>query len=717
MPTFEITTPDGKVFHVDGANAEGALAAVKKMQSEPQAPAASAAPDPSNPMAGQGTALDAAYNGLTFGFGDEAAGVVGGLFGVLDGKGFDYGYNKVTSGVRNSLKDYRDRHPYLAGASELGGALATLPLSGPLNLIRAPAMVARGAPLATRIANAGMRGAANIGNAAITGAAYGGLYGAGDSEGGLGDRLVGGAEGALLGGAVGGAAPIAGAALRTAGKAVGGALGHPIQVLSDAMRPDRAAARRVADAAVLDTGGAPAATARLTAARNAGAPMTALDLGETTRALGRASANASPEGRAALDQMVDDRFVSQADRISNVIMQAAPGVNSPQTRDLLQQAARAANRPAYQNAYMQGAGGIWHDGLETLTAAPEMQAAIAKAATTGANKAAARGQRPGIMPFVIKQDGSLALNPRGKPILKQGVQPTLEFWDHVKQNLDDAYTRAQRAGDKGAAADVLELKKQLVGYLDAAAPLYRRARQGAASFFGADDALTAGENFVRRQGDNAQARKAIARFTPAERSLFGEGFATRLLEDLRNVPDRRSVINNIFQSPAARERFELALGPHAARDMEAAMHAEGIMDLGRRAVQGNSTTARQLIEQGLLSGGIGLAAGGGNISDPTTWITAALTGYGLRRGGRLVAEVDRGVARRVAEMLASPDPQIVRQAIRMMGRNPRMLDALRRGHDRVSRALAPLLTGAGERSHAPALATLPSGTGEAQAQQ
>jgi hypothetical protein len=33
MPTFEITTPEGKAYHVEGANAEGALAAVQQMLS------------------------------------------------------------------------------------------------------------------------------------------------------------------------------------------------------------------------------------------------------------------------------------------------------------------------------------------------------------------------------------------------------------------------------------------------------------------------------------------------------------------------------------------------------------------------------------------------------------------------------------------------------------------------------------------------------------
>jgi hypothetical protein len=35
MATFEITTPDGKVYHAEGDNAEGALAAVQKLHNAP----------------------------------------------------------------------------------------------------------------------------------------------------------------------------------------------------------------------------------------------------------------------------------------------------------------------------------------------------------------------------------------------------------------------------------------------------------------------------------------------------------------------------------------------------------------------------------------------------------------------------------------------------------------------------------------------------------
>src|SRR5262249_51182407 len=143
-------------------------------------------------------------------------------------------------------------------------------------------------------------------------------------------------------------------------------------------------------------------------------------------------------------------------------------------------------------------------------------------------------------------------------------------------------------------------------------------------------------------------------------------------------------------SPASRERIALALGRGAADRMEAFLRTENLMDLPRRALQGNSTTVRQLTELG-LAGGVGAVSTGGDLSDPSTYINAALA-YALLHGGRAgMRAIDQNVAREVAQMLASGDPAVVRRAIDRLGQSPRLLHALRIGEGRYSRVLVPLL--------------------------
>ncbi len=438
-----------------------------------------------------------------------------------------------------------------------------------------------------------------------------------------------------------------------------------------------------------------------TTARSAGVPVAPMDIGEGTRGLARAAADVSPEGRAVLDSTINPRFEQQINRIEDTISKVAPGINSPATSDMLQQAARTANKAAYGKAYIEGANGVMTPGLEKLTQAPDVVAAIKAGAKTVKNKMASD------------------LSP-GPLMGKNG--PTLEYWDQVKRELDSVYSVAQRAGDKEKAATVDALRKKLVSEVDAAVPSYKAARQGAASFFGADNALEAGQKFVKMSGDvtkNADMRKAIEKMTPAERSLFGEGFATQLIQDMRGARDRVSLVNKVFASPEARARFELALGPQGSREMEATMRVEAELDKARQVVQGNSKTARYLTEiaktaaPGAAGLGVGLYSTGGNFADPKTYIYALMVAGASRGRNYISSRVQEKVMREVADMLASGDPKAFKDAIQRIGRSPALLGSLRRGQDIISRGASPI-AGQGVRGALPM--TADTGSQPAQAQ-
>jgi hypothetical protein len=97
----------------------------------------------------------------------------------------------------------------------------------------------------------------------------------------------------------------------------------------------------------------------------------------------------------------------------------------------------------------------------------------------------------------------------------------------------------------------------------------------------------------------------------------------------------------------------------------------------RRAVQGNSTTARQLIEAG-IAGGAANTMATGDYSPGNFALGAALGGM-ARQG---VAKVDARVAARVGDMLASSDPRVVEKAVRAAANTrdfTKLLDAVQAG--------------------------------------
>jgi len=671
MAKFRLTTPDGAVYSVEAPDETAAMSALSSLYKgklpEQKPPSnmgfggreqreadptpedmraayqeqARGARERMNPIAAK---LDTFARGVARAvpFMDDIA--AAGDYYLL-GKGASYQDALARQRGMNAADD-ADR-PALSYGGQIAGAI---PLPG------------------AALANSGMKGAA------LVGAGYGALSGAGAGDS-LADRARMAATGAAFGGVAG---PVAQKAVQGAGLALG-YLGDRVGAIRSIARgigsPEDEAAARIGRAFKADsgTGISPGA---FEAAQQQGVPLIAADAGgETVRALARSAANTSPVAREALGAATDAQYYSQAPRMRGFMLDmAGSGGDVEGTREAMKAAAKAANAPLYRKAEAEGANGIWHEGLSQLMQAPEVVAAVKAAERTGANKAAATGFKAARNPFVDDGSGMMALrvNPDGST-----ARPTLAFWDMVKQNLDDAIGRYQRSGDMGAARDATMLKRQLVSYLDEAAPTYAAARAGAAKAFGAEDALDAGAKFVSSNMPNIDARKAFAKMSEPERKLFQDGFASELANKIESLSDKRDVINSIFGSPKAREKVEIALGPARMKEFEVRLRLEDIMTQTRRAVQGNSTTARQLIEAG-IAGGAANTMATGDYSPGNFALGAALGGM-ARQG---VAKVDARVAARVGDMLASSDPRVVEKAVRAAANTrdfTKLLDAVQAG--------------------------------------
>lgn len=568
-------------------------------------------------------------------------------------------YRAEVSKQRADTERVQEQQPGASLAGEVGGIAATLPFGVG-------------------------RAAATLGGRALqgarTGAIFGGLSGAGEGTD-LQSRATGGLVGAGTGAAVGTVAPVAVEGVIQGARGLAAPFGQAAQVIRGIRDPEAEAARRVTGALQRDAsvaGGPPGISpADFAASRTAGGPATIMDLGgETTRGLARSAANTSPEGRAVLSKTIDDRFESQSERVAGWLNKTFGPSDTGATRDALQVAARNANQPAYNKAFAQGRVGVWDQDLAELAQAPIMQDAI-KAATKQAQNRSAPD---------VGKGGNLAerwVSPSGKP--------TLEFWDLVKRQLDQEINVAKRAGRSADVQEVTRVKDLLVtGKLDQAVPSYAQARQGAAKFFGANDALEAGEKFLTSNAPLNEARRALGQMSQPERELFRDGFVQSLVQKIEATGDRRNVLNAIAQSPKAQQQIEMVMGPQKAREFEAMLRVEGVMDLARGAVQGNSTTARQLTELGLAGGTYGIGTGG-NVLDPnpTAMMSAALV-YGAARGK---GAIDQRVARKVAEMLTSNDPNVLRKGIQIVSRNRSALEALRAFDRGVARSGAQQTSG------------------------
>lgn len=395
-------------------------------------------------------------------------------------------------------------------------------------------------------------------------------------------------------------------------------------------------------------------------ARQAGIPVINADRGGAPlRTLARTAANVSPEASASLNATVSNRFETQAPRAVGFVRQLMNGATDDLAlQDSLRIAARNANKPAYDAAYnAPAARAIWTPEIRNLMQAGPFRAAINAAEDTATNAAAVSGGRAVRNPFVFKPDGTIDLRvmPDGSRAL-----PNLEFWDIVQRNLRNTAEMADRSGDKLLAAQTRAMRDQLVSQLDTAVPQFNKARAGAASFFGAEDAIDAGRKFATQPKTIPEATRAFNQMAQAEKDAFAIGYSSELIDTIKASRDRVNVINQVFGSPARREMNALALGPQKARELEAYVRVEQIVQSLKDAVGGNSSTAQQLIASGVVGGAGGFLATGD--------LTGAFTGASLlaagRRGLQMMGKrVDEQVMARIGEILASGDPALLQKAI------------------------------------------------------
>lgn len=662
--------------------------------------------------------MDAAYRGaragLTANFGDEIAGAQAAApqipktsmsipqlvmtpMGSIPARTLagaamtGYGYltgNKDITGAYEAARDTERKadaaakvnHPYLYAGSELAGAvpaMAALPEAGAAKAL---------APAARGIAKFGARAL----DAVVTGGEYGALSGAGEGDT-VADRAVRGATG-LVSGIIGGAG---GQALGEAAGAIGSHYLSPaVQTVRGWFDPSGEAARRLATALKADNEMIMAGTAKgLTpqqwaAARARGEPVTLADLGAArTQALLRSAANTSPEGRAMLEQVLEDRFLSQNQRVAGTIRNALPGgeANAAKTGDQLVAEYDQGRVPAYRAAYQQGDKPLMSPAMERMMSSDMFVGAMKRAISSGKDRDAVMGLG-GFNPMVnVTQDGRIVFNKgaNGTP-----TYPNLQYWDQVKRELDDVATSAGRSGEKGKADVAGSMSRILRDELDQQVPSYANARGIAEQYFGESNALQAGQKLAGKRMDPTQVRQILAKMKPDERELFKEGYASDLANRvIGNISDTTNLTKGrgIMSSPNERAMATAVFGPGGYAQIEARMHLERIMD-GARQAMGNSTTARQLIEAGLAGGAISGYASGW---DPKTMMEGSAFGMGARGAGHflkdeiatgakhLIGRVDSRTARRVAELLTSNDPRQLRAGYQMAAKSQRIMQGLR----------------------------------------
>jgi hypothetical protein len=588
-------------------------------------------------------------------------------------------------GRQQALQQYQEiqkQYPWLTTGGEALGGLATVPFMGPFGELGATT------------------GAGRIIQGAKVGGVTGGLFGAGEagSRGETPGQVAteagkGAVTGAVAGGALGGAIE----GLTTAG-------GKVWSLLQGRYAPEVVAAKQLGELfkgrgrkpfqkAVQDVGA-------IKASWESKAPLTIADFGGRPAArLLRTTANVSPEASDDIMSRLNERFYDQNKRVTNWIWQKFGGKDTEEVRNKLIELARKYNEPAYTEAYLKGDREITNAKLQEFLSAPYVQDALKEAVKGWKNHRILDGFGAADPRFAIK-DGELVDAATGAR-----TSPNVQLWDYVARQLRMAADNAKPGSNEARMLNGYAIA--ILREVDAQVPEFQAAREGAARWFGARNALDAGRDFVSNDRmSNAEAARVVANMNPAEQRLFSQGFAGELARRVSEIGEHRNVaLNKIFDSPAAKQRMDIALGPGGAEEFDSLMRIEGVMEKLRMAALGNSNSVGQMTD---LLKGVGLSEVVHTLNPVT-----AMAGAFIIAARKMVSGINEEVATRLAGMLLSDDPAVFNRAMQIVSQNPAMRKVLSRAGDLTVRELesifGPSGVGAGELAAVSRLRPRPEG--------
>ncbi len=454
-------------------------------------------------------------------------------------------------------------------------------------------------------------------NGALTAGTYGTIEGAGQGEGieRIGNAITGGAISTAVGGAMAPAAKGLQTAYRKTMPLVA-----PIFGKKAAARAGETAAHRKVAATIADAGLTPQAVADTVAERQAiNVPASVSDVAHPLRSLTKSAATGIGPGQTMVQNALRQKQENMAARMRQHVDETLGSTVNPhlQTEELTERA-RVAAKPLYDAAYEK-----------PLTLTPELQEFMASPVGSAAMGVGAK--QIDNTPKRLRNLGSesptregIAWNPELGPNgeYASGPVPVLEAFDGAKQHLDDLEFQnsspflPKADGMSGDTRPIRLSRQELLRNLDDQVPEYAAARAAYAGPTLEKHAFEAGLEKApgsgRGHADDATAQ--MARMTDSQLDQFRLGDRTRLASELEgskgSVGRYADASAPIIGNSGKRSLIAAVHGDEAAEKLYPRAEAEREGFLTYKAAFGGSNTARDLAEHDALADPVSLAKAG-----------------------------------------------------------------------------------------------------------
>lgn len=466
-----------------------------------------------------------------------------------------YQQNKARMARDKAL--YEEEHPNKALAAEIAGGLLTAG-GGAKYITNAPSLTGKAL------------------RSGVVGGTLGGAQGFLGTEGDLKDRATGGAVGAGTGFAVGTVLP----PVFATSKALYKGITAPIRSLAN---KETFAAGKVAEAVGRDKMTPERVGQRLALNAPQKPDLAIADVaGSNTGNLLRAAANVPSEARTGLIQQLEARQAKQLSRLQEDIGGAFGDPKQfHKTTESIVASRKTAAKPLFDRAFQTPT--PYTVGLESVLKRPLTGQLVERARIAAAN----RGE----------QFQNIFIQQQGNGVSVKRVIDT-EGLHRVKMTIDEMINGLKRGEETGLKnvnmRDLTILKKDLMAAIE------NQPYKSALARYSGDSAMVNAlddgfENGLKM--DPELIKKTLADLSPSEQRLWRLGFSRSISDSLRDAGRTGTNRADILSAPKYMQRLMAAVPDKGARrDLVQAIQLEQRMARTRAAVQGNSTTARQLAE-------------------------------------------------------------------------------------------------------------------------
>jgi len=642
-----------------------------------------------------GTAASA-LQGLTFGFSDEISASVGALGSIFTDESFSEAFDRRVKDARQDLLDFREANPKLALGGEIAGSVAPVAISLLLTPFTGGASASGAAVTATRIlsnpllagkvAKPGLNLLQRTAQGAKIGALQGGVAGAGYSEGGVGDRLIGAGIGSVAGTVAGGVLTPAiagiGSGVRGTSRFVKSKISpttskfskseqKSLRIIANEFENDQIPLEDIASkiqenvnadklvgltpVEILADYGGDAVNRKLRGIKTR-VPGMNIEEQLIERTAGTTKQKADALKNLKSPSIQSERILKEFETSTKKVVKT-PNINLEGGVDDLSNTIDGYLSPLYAVAFEKNNKVNNINLYKSLLQTPLMRSAYEDSISVYREKLISQGQRPQPIP---KLNDLFEKNNKGQIIGMKKYLP-LEFLDLIKktadqktfQNIRDGSINKQTALSRKKLANNFRnlLKESTLG------DEYEKALDMGADKFALQDAFNSGVEFHKPSLSAINFNKVFESLnTDIEKDAFKIGVFQQIYKDINKTGDNINLVKKIFDSPDLKQKLTILFGNDidARSQFVNRLVRESVISKNTATITGGSNTAEKVLDAADVAQ---------TLSDVAVYGTAPTSSAGIRAGATIfqkardvIANPTEKRAREVGNLLLEQNP-------------------------------------------------------------